>query len=151
MSNRWSYLSLQAPRVVSSEWNCSGSPPTLYCGLSRSSAGSRRAAGANCRGAGSVTLWASGDNRPGNVRSLEGKAMTSRRVLVIGLDPVSIPGWDPEPVVAAISRGQARFADHGIEADLCLVAPDDDPEATIVEALTRQEYACVVVGGGIRK
>ncbi|MEU5780522.1 hypothetical protein [Micromonospora lupini] len=72
-------------------------------------------------------------------------------VLVIGLDPVRIPGWDPEPVVAAIARGQARFAEHGVEADLCLVAPDDDAETAVVEALTRRDYACVVVGGGIRK
>ena len=73
------------------------------------------------------------------------------RVLVIGLDPVKISGWDPEPVVAAIARGQARFDDHGIEADLCLVAPDERPEAAIVESLTANSYACVVVGGGIRK
>jgi hypothetical protein len=73
------------------------------------------------------------------------------RVLVIGLDPVKIPGWDPEPVVAAIRRGQARFGDLGIEADLCLVALDEDAEGAVVEALTREDYACVVVGGGIRK
>jgi hypothetical protein len=77
--------------------------------------------------------------------------MTLGRVLVIGLDPVRIPGWDPEPVVAAIARGQARFDDYGIDADMCLVAPDDNAEAAIVEALTRRDYACVVVGGGIRK
>lgn len=77
--------------------------------------------------------------------------MTLGRVLVIGLDPVRIPGWDPAPVVAAIARGQAGFAAHGVEADLCLVAPDDDPEAEIVAALTRHDYACVVVGGGLRK
>ena len=72
-------------------------------------------------------------------------------VLVIGLDPVRIPGWDPEPVVAGIKRGQARFDELGIEADMCLVAPDDDPERAIVAALTAKPYACVVVGGGIRK
>ncbi|MEN3612274.1 hypothetical protein [Plantactinospora sp. ZYX-F-223] len=77
--------------------------------------------------------------------------MTLGRTLVIGIDPVRIPGWDPEPVVAAIARGQARFADHGIEADLCLVVPDENPEGAIVEALTRTDYACVVIGGGIRK
>jgi hypothetical protein len=77
--------------------------------------------------------------------------MARGRVLVVGLDPERIPGWDPQPVVAAIARGQARFGDHGIEADLCLVAPDEHAEAAIVEALTREHYACVVVGGGIRK
>lgn len=77
--------------------------------------------------------------------------MARGRVLVIGLDPVKIPGWDPQPVVAAIARGQARFAERGIEADLCLVAPDDHPEDAVVAALAGNEYACVVVGGGIRK
>ncbi|MEV0155552.1 hypothetical protein AB0H57_17660 [Micromonospora sp. NPDC050686] len=77
--------------------------------------------------------------------------MAAGRVLVIGLDPVRIPGWDPEPVVAAIARGHARFGAYGIEADQCLVAPDEHPEQAIVEALTRHDYACVVVGGGIRK
>jgi deazaflavin-dependent oxidoreductase (nitroreductase family) len=73
------------------------------------------------------------------------------RVLVIGLDPAKLEGWDPEPVQAAIARGHARFGELGIEADMCLVAPDENPEATVVAALTGSDYACVVVGGGIRK
>jgi hypothetical protein len=77
--------------------------------------------------------------------------MALGRVLVIGLDPVRIPGWDPAPMVAAIARGHARFDDHGIEADMCLVAPEDNPEAAIVDALTSKDYACVVIGGGIRR
>ena len=67
------------------------------------------------------------------------------------VDPDLIEGWDPEPVKAAIARGQAAFDDHGIDADLCLVPVDDTTEGIIVEALTGKEYACVVVGGGIRK
>src|SRR4051812_40662544 len=77
--------------------------------------------------------------------------MTFGRVLVIGIDPAKTPGWDPKPVVAAIARGQARFVENGIEADLCLVAPDDRPEEAIAAALTATSYACVVIGGGIRK
>ena len=77
--------------------------------------------------------------------------MALGRVLVVGLDPVRIPGWDPEPVVAAIKRGEARFRDLGIEADMCLVVPGENAEAAIVEALTGNDYACVVIGGGIRK
>ncbi|GAA1675714.1 hypothetical protein [Fodinicola feengrottensis] len=73
-------------------------------------------------------------------------------VLVFGVDPAKIPGdWDPEPVIAAIARGHARFADHAIEADLCLVAVDEDSEAAVVRALADKEYTCVVIGGGIRK
>ncbi|WP_049575042.1 hypothetical protein [Nonomuraea sp. SBT364] len=77
--------------------------------------------------------------------------MTVARVLVVGLDPTKIEGWDPEPVQAAMARGRARFDDHGIEADYCLLALEENPEAVISEALTRGEYACVVIGGGIRK
>ncbi|MFI0453613.1 hypothetical protein [Actinomadura sp. 6N118] len=77
--------------------------------------------------------------------------MTEARVLVVGLDPAKIEGWDPEPVQAAVARGQDRFDEHGIEADMCLVALDEDPEGAIVAALTRKKYACVVIGGGIRK
>lgn len=76
--------------------------------------------------------------------------MTVARVLVIGLDPAKIEGWDPEPVQAAIARGQARFDEHGIEADYCLVSLDENPEAEVVAALTREDHACVVIGGGIR-
>ncbi|MEV6641678.1 hypothetical protein [Amycolatopsis sp. NPDC051371] len=72
------------------------------------------------------------------------------RVLVIGLDPVRLEGWDPEPVQAAIARGRARFDDHAIAADYCLVSPDERPEQAVAEALTGHTYACVVIGGGIR-
>jgi hypothetical protein len=76
--------------------------------------------------------------------------VSAARVLVIGLDPTTLADWDPEPVRAAIARGRARFDEHGIEADWCLVAPDEHPEETITAALTRGDYACVVIGGGIR-
>lgn len=77
--------------------------------------------------------------------------MTVARVLVLGFDPAKIEGWDPEPVQAAIARGQARFDAYGIEADWCLVALDENIEGAIVEVLTRKDYGCVVIGGGIRK
>ncbi|MEU8633530.1 hypothetical protein AB0C38_15265 [Amycolatopsis sp. NPDC048633] len=73
------------------------------------------------------------------------------RVLVVGLDPARIEGWDPEPVLAAISRGRARFGELGLEADWCLVDLDADPAGKIAAALTDADYACVVIGGGIRK
>ncbi|WP_086677949.1 hypothetical protein [Amycolatopsis pretoriensis] len=72
------------------------------------------------------------------------------RVLVIGLDPAELEGWDPEPVQAAIARGRARFDEHGIAADYCLVSPGERPEEAVEEALTGHPYDCVVIGGGIR-
>ena len=70
---------------------------------------------------------------------------------MVGLDPAKIQGWDPEPILTSMARGRTRFDDHGIQADWCLVALDEDPEKTIVEALARKNYGCVVIGGGIRK
>ncbi|GIF49398.1 hypothetical protein DFJ67_5502 [Asanoa ferruginea] len=69
---------------------------------------------------------------------------------MIGLDPATIDGWDPAPVQAAIARGRTRFDEQGIEADYCLVTPDDTAEGAIAAALTGRTYACVVIGGGIR-
>ena len=71
-------------------------------------------------------------------------------MLVIGVDPAKIQGWDPAPIQAALARGRARFVELGIEADLCLVDPDDHPEDAVAAALTGTAYACVVIGGGIR-
>lgn len=76
--------------------------------------------------------------------------MTVARVLVIGVDPATLDGWDPKPVQAALARGRARFDECGVEADWCLVALDENPDDVIAAALTREDYACVVIGGGIR-
>ncbi|WP_245616868.1 hypothetical protein [Amycolatopsis taiwanensis] len=71
-------------------------------------------------------------------------------MLVVGLDPTKLQDWDPEPVQAAIARGQARFDDQGIEAGYCLVDLNENPEKAIVAALRGNDYGCVVIGGGIR-
>lgn len=77
--------------------------------------------------------------------------MAPTSVLVLGLDPRTVPGYDPEPVLAAIDRGQQRFRDLGISCRLGLVPLDDDAEERIAELLRREPYECVVIGGGIRK
>src|SRR5262245_39779645 len=80
--------------------------------------------------------------------------MASNRVLVIGFDPhaVSSLGVDADAVAVAIASGQARFDAAGIPADLCLVDLDQRRAGErIVEQLGTREYACVVIGGGIRK
>lgn len=71
-------------------------------------------------------------------------------MLVLGLDPRTVPGYDPEPVLAAIERGQQRFVERGISCRLGLV-PLDDAEERIADLLRREPYECVVIGGGIRK
>jgi hypothetical protein len=79
--------------------------------------------------------------------------MAPTRVLVLGLDPRSVPGYDPEPVVAAIERGRQRFDELGIPCRFELLPYDEDPEAQrrrLAEVLGREPYESVVVGGGIR-
>jgi hypothetical protein len=75
------------------------------------------------------------------------------RVLVIGLDPYRVPGpWDPKPVAEAIEVGMARFAEHGVGVETCLVGLDgsDDVAAVIAAALRARPWECVVIGGGVR-
>jgi hypothetical protein len=75
------------------------------------------------------------------------------RVLVIGLDPYRVPGpWDPKPVADAIEVGIARFAEHGVGVETCLLGLDgsDDIEAVVTAVLRAQPWECVVIGGGIR-
>lgn len=72
-------------------------------------------------------------------------------VLLIGLDPRTIAGFDPAQVELAIAIGQKRFDDAGIDVDTCLVAIDDHARAIIAKALQAKPYGVVVIGGGIRK
>jgi hypothetical protein len=86
-----------------------------------------------------------------------GKFMTAQlmepQVLVIGLDPHRMSGFDPEPVARAIEVGMDKFAEHGIVAQSCLFGLDgrDDPDAVIATALQAHPWRCVIVGVGLRK
>jgi hypothetical protein len=73
------------------------------------------------------------------------------RVLILGVDPYSIPDIDSEAVSAGLSYGRSRFEETGMVADQCLVPLDETAVSRIIETLAGQRYDCVVVGGGIRK
>ncbi|GAB3556626.1 hypothetical protein [Spelaeicoccus albus] len=76
---------------------------------------------------------------------------TQYRVLVLGLDPATIPGIDADEINSALDAGLARFDESELSADQHLVPLDDSAESRVIEALSRESYDCVVVGGGIRK
>lgn len=76
---------------------------------------------------------------------------TQRDVLLIGLDPHAVPGVDAAMVDMAIAIGQKRFEAERIVPDYCLIKPDASDEPHIIDQLTRKPYACVVIGGGLRK
>ena len=65
-------------------------------------------------------------------------------------DPALPPGFDAEKIHAGISVGMEHLAEHGWEADLCLVRPDESATETLELQLTTHSYDCVVIGGGIR-
>lgn len=76
--------------------------------------------------------------------------MAAARVLVLGLDPATVPGIDPEVVSEGVEHGQERFAEAGISADLGLVRLGDGAEQDeVIELLRAAPYECVVIGGGI--
>jgi len=83
-----------------------------------------------------------------------GNTVSNLHVLVIGLDPYRVPGpWDPKPVADAIETAMKALADHGFNAEACLVGLDgsDDIEARVTVALQARSWDCVIVGGGIRE
>ena len=83
-----------------------------------------------------------------------GNTISNLHVLVIGLDPYRVPGpWDPKPVADAIETGMKALADHGFNAEACLVGLDssDDIETRVTVALQARSWDCVIVGGGIRE
>jgi hypothetical protein len=72
-------------------------------------------------------------------------------VLVVGIDPLAVPGPDGPAVRAALEAELGRFGQHGIEAGMALLAPDETFEPALVAALAERPWDVVVVGGGIRK
>jgi hypothetical protein len=81
-----------------------------------------------------------------------------RKVLLVGIDPKVIDyssgllaGLSAELVMQVLEAGRAKFSAHGIEADMCLIDYGATANAVLTERLTANEYACVVVGAGVRE
>jgi len=76
--------------------------------------------------------------------------MTSR-VLILGLDPYSVPGIEPAPIAEALAEAGRRFAGTGLDAETVLLPLADGVEQMAADAISRGPWDCVVIGGGIRK
>lgn len=82
--------------------------------------------------------------------------MGSTAVLAIGLDPrfadfSAMPQFTPEMVRAYIEAEIARVREAGFEVETCLIAPGDGAEAAVEAVLRRRNFACVVIGAGLRE
>lgn len=65
-------------------------------------------------------------------------------------DPSLPPGFNAEKIQAGIDIAEATMAERGWDADLCMIAPDDNGIAMLTAQLAKATYECVVIGGGLR-
>jgi hypothetical protein len=80
------------------------------------------------------------------------------RVLLVGYDPETVdfsdpalpPGMTAEKVHAGIAVAMKQFAEHGWEADLGLIRPDETAVPTLERQLAQKSYDCVIIGAGVR-
>ena len=79
------------------------------------------------------------------------------RVLLVGYDPETVdysnpalpPGMTAE-ISAGIALTLTQMTDRGWESDVCYIRPDDTAGQTVERHLASANYACVVVGAGVR-
>lgn len=80
------------------------------------------------------------------------------RVLLVGYDPETVdfsnpalpPGMSAEKIRAGIALALQQMTDRGWEGDLCLIRPDETAGPTVEHHLVSANYACVVIGAGVR-
>jgi hypothetical protein len=89
-------------------------------------------------------------------RAFEGLQM--KRVLLVGLDPVTVdfsdpalpPGMTAEKIEAGIKLALAEMTARGWIAENCFINPDETAVQTVRRRLAGESYDCVVVGAGVR-
>ena len=80
------------------------------------------------------------------------------RVLLVGYEPETVdfsnpalpPGMSVEKIHAGIMLALKQMTDRGWEGDLCLIRPDETAAQTVERYLASANYACVVIGAGVR-
>jgi hypothetical protein len=80
------------------------------------------------------------------------------RVLLVGYDPETVdysnpaypPGMTAEIISAGIALTLTQMTDRGWESDVCYIRPDDTAGQTVERHLASADYACVVIGAGVR-
>ena len=81
--------------------------------------------------------------------------MAKTQVLVIGLEPElvdfsTVPGMNAEKVRDGLKADQARLAELGYDAELCLTDLGDTAADVVAQKLAEKPFDCVVIGAGIR-
>ena len=82
--------------------------------------------------------------------------MATPAVLALGLDPrfadfSTMPQFTPQLIRSYVESEIAGVRQLGYAVDLHLIAPGEDGEAEVEAALRGKDYACVVIGAGLRE
>jgi hypothetical protein len=80
------------------------------------------------------------------------------RVLLVGYDPETVdysnpalpPGMSAEKIRVGIALALKQMTDRGWEGDVCFIRPDGTARQAVERHLTSANYACVVIGAGVR-
>ncbi len=81
--------------------------------------------------------------------------MSTKKVLLIGLDPRVVnydrwPGLTAEKLEAGLRRDEAALNDSGYDARICFIDHGETAEEVVTAKLAETEFACVLVGAGVR-
>lgn len=80
------------------------------------------------------------------------------RVLLVGYEPDRVdfsdpalpPGMNAEKIRAGIALALKQMTDRGWEGEVCLIRPDETAGPVLERHLASGNYACVVIGAGVR-
>jgi hypothetical protein len=80
------------------------------------------------------------------------------RVLLVGYDPDTVdysnpalpPGMNAEKIRAGIALMLKQMTDRRWGSDVCFIRPDETAGQTVERHLASANYACVVIGAGVR-
>jgi hypothetical protein len=81
-----------------------------------------------------------------------------KRVLLVGLDPVTVdfsdpalpPGMTAEKIHAGVKLALADMTGRGWTVENCFINPDETAVPTVERLVASGRYDCVVVGAGVR-
>ncbi len=80
------------------------------------------------------------------------------RVLLVGYDPETVDFSDPalpagmsvEKIRAGVALALKQMTDRGWQGDVCYIRPDGTAGEVVERHLASGNYACVVIGAGVR-
>jgi heptaprenylglyceryl phosphate synthase len=78
------------------------------------------------------------------------------KVLIVGLHPDVAnydkwPGLTPDKLNQSLLTAVDRLATEGFDAEICYVDHGETASAVVTAKLDSENYACVLIGGGVRK